>query len=164
MEVGRSYRIALIAAVLAAGGYVGLTQIRAAEGRADARAQAAESLKAAAEAKVFQAKAEALLAKLPRPVGFTPTEGAQGNTCQYGIGVSSCFLTAMTPRPALDAYLHAVRPLGLVIQKNDCVGDPQCGRNDLEHHSSTKVVVQDGFRPAKKAGSSPREAAPLGVG
>lgn len=125
MGLGRRYQAALAVAVLAAGGYFGVTQIKAAEDRADARAQAAEDARDAAEQRAFQAKASALISKLPRPVGFKPTEGAPGNPCQDSFGVASCFLTGTTPRPALDAYLDAIRPLGLVLQKNDCVVNPQ---------------------------------------
>lgn len=107
--------------MLAAGGYVGLTQIRAAEDRADARAQTVESVKAAAEAKVFQDKATALAGRLPHPTGFTPAKATATNPCSPGLGgVAVCLDTTSSPRPALDAYLKAVGPLGLVVKTNDC--------------------------------------------
>lgn len=119
--MGRRYRVALAVAVLAAGGYVGVTQVKAAEGRADARTQAAEHAKYLAEAKVFQAEATALVARLPHPAGFTPADSKQTSPCTSGLGgVQVCLDTAKRPRPALDAFLDSVRPLGLVIQKNEC--------------------------------------------
>ena len=102
-----------------------MKQIGAAEDRADARAQAVQEALDASDLKVFHAKAEALLTKLPQPAGFAPTESAEGNPCGNGMGISSCFLTAMTPRPALSAYLDALRPLGLLLQKDDCDVIPQ---------------------------------------
>lgn len=120
MELRRPFRLALAVAVLAAGGYVGFTQVSAAHERAAARRDAVEEAKYRADVTQFEAKATALLAKLHRPEGFTSAGGSHADVCRFGIGISSCFLTVKTPRPALDAMLDAARPLGLKIRKSDC--------------------------------------------
>jgi hypothetical protein len=104
-----------------AAGYFGVTQVAAAQQRADAREATAESARYAAETKVFDATAGALVARLPRPVGFTPSNGTPTFPCASGAGgVDACFETSKSPRPALDAFLASAQPLGLVLQKNSC--------------------------------------------
>ena len=126
MEVGRRYWVALAVVVLAAGGYVGVTQVKAAEDRADARTQAAEHAKYLAEAKVFHAEATALVARLPHSAAFTAADSTQLSPCTSGLnGILVCLDTAKRPGPAVDAFLDSARPLGLVIQKKkECFVPP----------------------------------------
>jgi hypothetical protein len=154
VELGRRYGVTLAVALLAGGGYVGVTQVSAAEQRARARADAAESARYAAEVKAFEVKAKALLNQFARPPGFTPTGGVQGSPCNLGVGVTSCFLTFKTPRPALDAMLDAVRPLGLKTSENDC---------KLPSESSAGVATLFGATPPPCAASGTVAGLPFSV-
>ena len=124
---------------------MGVTQVKAAEDRAEGRTQDAEYAKYLAEAAVFHTKAIALVAHLPHSKGFTAVDSTQTSPCTSGPnGVEVCLDTDRPPGPALDAFLDSVRPIGLAIQKkNECFPLPLVSpRAKAQSSNSTRRVAR----------------------
>ncbi len=117
MTIRRGYRLGLVAAVLVAGGYVGLTQIQAAESRSDARADARQAVVDAAAARAFEARATALVRSISLPRTFSNALASVACTPSPTV---ICARTSATPRVALRLALPAVAATDLKLTSQGC--------------------------------------------
>ena len=117
MIVRRGYRLGLVATMLAAGGYVGLTQIQAAESRTDARADARQAVVDAAADRAFEARATALVKSISLPRTFS---NALASVACTPSATLLCARTTTTPRVALRLALPAVAATELKLTNQGC--------------------------------------------
>ena len=117
MTVRRGYRLGLFAAMLAVGGYVGWTQIQAADSRAAARDAARQAVVDTAAERAFEKRATALLRAISLPHTFS--EAVASVACTPSPTVL-CARTTATPRVALRLALRVVAATEFKLTDQGC--------------------------------------------